>query len=254
MGFFLFWLWLGSAVARADSQLPLDPSQFADLNQLLSPTITNGFVTTVGLLSAHRPYEPATGLGTSFGVDIGIEVTLVKIPKAFNDALAAAGTSQSLSDIPSIPVPKISIHKGDLGFSGVQYLNYKIYGGDVKLVVSNPTEGPTWALRFNYTWSAIGFVFAKTYEPQLLISRKLDFADPYIGFGYQVVRGKISADINFADGIPSQHIEGSGGGTAAQFLCGLSMRIPGLGVRLTMEGAYNSAGASTLGTKVGVSF
>ena len=42
---------------------------------------------------------------------------------------------------------------------------------------------------------------------------------------------------------------------SAQFgFVGLSAKIPIVGVRITLEGAYNTGGASTLGTKIGVAF
>lgn len=253
---------LNAGSARANTSLPLDPSQFTNPSQLIEGPIANGIITTVGQLADDRPYEPATPLGSSLGLDLGVELTLVKIPDAFNNALASVGMSQSFTVIPSIPLPKINIHKGwtnraDLGFSGVQYLNYKIYGGDLKLVVYNPDEsegGLTWALRFCYSYASIGFVTTNTYTPQILVSRKLEFADPYMGLGYQLVRGKIDFNVQVNSSVPSIPIDASGGGGAALGFVGVSMRMPGLGIRVTLEGAYNTGGASTMGTKVGIGF
>lgn len=248
--------------ALASVSLPLDPSQFSNPSALIQGPIANGIVDTVGQLADDRPYEPATPLGNTLGLDIGVELTLIKIPDAFNNALASVGLNQPFTTIPSIPLPKLNIHKGwtdhvDLGFSGVQYLNYKIYGGDLKFVVYNPDEsegGLTWALRFCYSYANVGFVTTNTYTPQILISRKLVFADPYMGVGYQVVRGKIDFSFTPNSSIPAQEISASGSGSAGLGFVGLSMRMPGLGVRVTLEGAYNTGGASTLGTKVGIGF
>jgi hypothetical protein len=249
------------ATARA-SGLPLDPSSFSNLPQLLQQEVVNPFVETVGLVVEQRPYEPATPLGGALGLDFGIEATLVRFPDEFRTALAEAGLNTSADSIQALPMAKLDVHKGlgdyfDVGGSAILYRGYRVLGVDAKAVVYNPEEGVTAALRLCYAWSDMDFIQTRTLTPQFLVSRKLDFADPYIGIGYSFVNGKITLDAHDLDssipaGLYTQSADGSG--SAFEAFMGLSFRVPYLGLMLVVEGSYSSAGADTLGTKFGFSF
>ncbi len=245
-----------SSNAHAISTLPFDPSQFPDPNALLTKEITNAIVKTAGLAADHRSYEPATALGTKLGVDIGIEITGTKLSQEFKDALALAGLKNYTLHV--IPIPKIHLHKGissrvGLNLSLVYYQGYRIYGGDVKVTVLQPEEGPTLAFRVGYNFSKMGFVDTRTITPQLVISRALFFADPYIGVGYQITSGKVTIPVYIND-IHIATLSNSAKAQAFLAFTGIQFRVPGLGLQLTLEGAYSSAKIHTLGTKVGFSF
>jgi hypothetical protein len=257
---------LGPERASAQSSLPLDPSQFVDTSAL--EPVASEIIKTVGMLGDHRPYQPATALGVAAGVDLSVELTLMKIPDSFKEALTGAGLSSGASIPPVLPSPKLHIHKGlgekfDVGASLFYFRGYKFIGGDMKLVVSEPEiEGPTVALRFCYTAATIGFVQSKTYTPQVLMSRAMSFADPYIGLGYQYVTGVLDFEktATYDPGPPAEPVAytfrqtftGRGGAMLAFF--GVAIRPPNLGIKLTIEGAYSSAGANSLGTKFGFAF
>jgi hypothetical protein len=101
---------------------------------------------------------------------------------------------------------------------------------------------------------AIGLNFGvTTWTPSLIVSRKLMFADPYLLIGYNYVDG--SANIINKTGIEITNANSSSatGGSFFSSL-GLSLRIPVVGFRITLEGTYDSTGYNALGTKIGFSF
>ena len=242
----------------------LDPSAFPDPNAILTPSLVNASVKALGLATDHRPYEPATPLGTSLGADLSIDITLAKLPQEFYTELSAAGAS-STQELPFLPVPRINVHKGlgpkfDLGISAILYRGYRIIGVEGKVAVWVPEEGPNWAIRLSYTNCYLKIVDGttvelntKTFTPQILISRPLAFADPYLGIGYQIATGKVTLTIPL-DPLPPQTSSQNGQGSGFLAFLGVGLRIPNTGLKLTLEGAYSTAGALTLGTKFGFSF
>jgi hypothetical protein len=244
---------------RAWAFLP-DPSILSDPSALGLGNIPAEVIRVVGIALDNRPYQPATPLGLSSGADISVEATMVRIPPSFKEALELAGFGEA-SDIPVIPSPKINIHKGissrsDLGGSLVWLQGYYVWGVDFKTAITDPElEGPTVALRFSYNYAKLGFVTTHTYTPQILISRRLEFADPYLGLGYQYVRGRVQYQIeieNTGIGVPFGPYRSVGGGGLA--FMGVGLRIPAAGLKLTMEGSYSFVGAHALGAKFGFNF
>jgi hypothetical protein len=251
-------LFLPAASARAGG-LPLDPSQLSN-PQALIDSYANVLVKTVGFSTDHRDFEPATALGVNIGVDLSIELSLVKVSQEFNDALNSTGGS---ANIPVLPVPKLNAHKSlgprvDLGGSFISFQGYLIWGGSLKTVLWQAEEGLTWALRGTFSKSKMGIVKTTNYGIQLLTSRRLDFADPYLGAGYQITNGTLSVE-----GIPDPTLEnpfntrtltGNGNGSAYMAFIGVGLKVPNLGLKVTLQGEYSSVEAHSLGTKVGFSF
>jgi hypothetical protein len=268
--FFFFWMTgaaalcgpLPSAVAAT---INLNPANFSNPGALIDPNIVTPIVKTIGFASDHRAYEGATGLGNSAGIDLSVQATAVKLPSNFRDALTAAGLSQL--PLPIVPVPRLMAHKGigdrfDIGASWIWYRELQITGFDAKWVTYQPEEGPTWAVRLNYTFCKLDFtgggatlgVHTQTFKPEILVSQKLDFAEPYLGIGYQIVNGKLILDLPFPAPLPtiSQTIDAHGGGGLA--FIGLALKAPGLALRLIVDGEYSTVGAHALGAKFGLSF
>jgi hypothetical protein len=270
-GFLLLCAFFTTASAHAEL---INPSSLANPLNLLEDDVVGPLLTTIGFAVDNKAYEPATPLGTSIGLDVGVIATMINIPQSFNQALSEAGAPSSDTDIHFLPVPELSIHKGvtsffDVGVSGVWYQTYKVIGADAKLVVYQPDEGPTWALRLNY--AASDFLFAatgvsvemktQTIKPELVVSKALDFADPYLDFGYEYTRGTMSVTVDpdaFDPIIPiNLPVESESASThASAFVAGigLAMRMPVLGLRLTLDAEYQSQGANSLGVKVGFCF
>jgi hypothetical protein len=242
--------------ARADGIPGFDPSLFADPSSLISQNVANTLITVLGLATDHRPYEPATALGTAVGLSIGTEVTLVKIPPSLAQALEDSGAGD-VETPPIVPVPRLQVHKGlspyaEVGGSWISYQGYRVYGGDGQLTVWQPEEGPTVALRFSYTDAKLGFAHTRTWSPAIVVSRALDFADPYIGAAYEYTKGRLEFTQDVLGFPVSVKKDGYGHGFLA--FTGVQMRVPVLGVQLTLEGAWSSAGLDSLGTKVGLRF
>jgi hypothetical protein len=253
----------------ADSGLGLD-AIFGNIPNFLTPSLANAVAETFGLVFDHRPYEPATPLGTKMGVDVGLDVTLVQVPKTLTNALKDAGFNIVMP--PILPnIREINLHKGvservDLGGSVFFLRGYSIWAVEMKVVLFQPEEGPTWAVRLSRTSVSIPVgttdvgpssvavtLNTVTWTPELLISKQMEFADPYIGIGYQYATSTIDAQIVSGPALPGvQPVSGSGGGFLS-FL-GLSLKIPNFGLRLTLEGAYSLSGYNSLGTKIGLSF
>lgn len=265
----LFLLFTPRAEALSLPSLPLD-SVLNNLTGFLSKSVANAGVKTLGLVFDHRPLEPATPLGTKLGLDLGVEVDVVQLSPELSTALADAGFNITLP--PILPSARmLNVHKGlsdsmDVGASYLNLNNYVIWGLDLKIVLYRPEEGITWAVRLGYTsvhfpvgsTEILGTTIklnmdTTTWTPQLLISKRLEFADPYLGVGYQYVTGSLNVTQTGDFTIPGiDSVKGSGGSPMA-FL-GVSLRIPNIALRITVEGTYSTAGYNALGTKVGLSF
>ncbi|MFZ9595800.1 MAG: hypothetical protein ACO3A2_06940 [Bdellovibrionia bacterium] len=270
----------GSCPLQAD---PFPPPSLSipEANALLPESSANSLVQTVGLCFMHRPYEPATSEATIF--DLGVEATLAQAPsslaQAFSTLTSVDGSSNSPMSIPFLPSPKLHLRKGfndtwDGGISAlyipsqIPYLgNTLILGGDLKAALTHPEEGPLIAFRGAYTFTQFNLSYqdyslltqTATFSPMLLISRKLNFADPYLGAGYQYTWGSVRLSVQN----PSQLAQ-LGPGTALSpfsvtqngsaqglfFFLGLSIKTPAK-LRISIEGSYSPTGINTLGTKIG---
>lgn len=277
----LFAFAAGAASERAHA-LGLDSLGF-DPNSLVSDDVVKSLTNFMAFGAQHRPYEPATPLGVSVGLDVSLEVTLFKVPSSFFESLASVGLPMG-TEIPSLPIGKLHLHKGfgdtvDLGGSILYYKDYKLIGGDIKFVIIQGEEGPTWALRFCYTYTDVKFsggdsgadinLSTKTFSPQLLVSRQMEFADPYLGLGLEYGSGAVDATVTVpadilaqlpagvpipADSVPPQSLHKTASAYGAYLFGGVSLRVPRSGLRFTIEGSYNTAGTSTLGLKTGFTF
>jgi hypothetical protein len=233
-----------------------DALPFPDLGALVPAGTADAFVKAVGMTADHRAYEPATPLGTNVGLSMGFEATIAKVPDDFKAALAALGSGGSSP--PVLPMPRLHLHKGmgekaGIGLSFLGYQGYLVYGANFHLAIHVPEEGPVWALRLNYSRAKLGYVTTHTWTPEILVSRALDFADPYIGVGYQSITGDLTYSPS-ANGFtaPPQTLQGKAGGALA-FL-GVQFRLNPTGLQITIEGDYSSGGVHTLGTKIGFRF
>jgi hypothetical protein len=139
-----------------------------------------------------------------------------------------------------------------------------LVGGDLKICLSHPEEGVTWAIRTSYNVNHLQIegvtIHTTTISPQLVVSKQLNFADPYVGTGFQYATGYVNAAFNLpalaspGPTLSTIHLQEKGIGFGAVFFGGLSLKVPNVGFRLTLEGAYSSAQVSYLGTKIGFSF
>lgn len=245
------------------SGLPFDPSNFPDPAELVPKGVVGPVVEFVGAGTQHRSFDSAAAPGDRASPEIGVEVTLFKITEKLVKALGKAGMETDLP-IQALPLPRLHLRQGlgskaSVGFSFVRLLGYKVYGGDLKINLSSPEEGLSWALRTAYTYSSIGFVTASTWSPQLLISKPMPFADPYLGIGAQITSGKITVEVDEDPdtGTPlPEPLELSGKSLARGYFAfmGVVFRMSTRGLQLALEGSYNGAGTHTIGAKLGLRF
>ncbi len=235
--------------------------QVPSLNDLVTPSLQREAVRLIGVLSAHRPYQPATPLGLALGLEATLETSLVQVPQAFFDELAALGVGGSF-DLRTLPVAKLHVHKGilsnvDLGASYLGFQGVRIYGADLKWTFLQPEEGPTWALRLCYSQSSIRYFSTNSWSPQLLVSRRLHFADAYLGAEYTAMTGRIrgTETVNTPGGPVTTSLDVSGirARSGSAFL-GLGLRLPVLGLKASIEGAYSFVKAHSLGASLGISW
>lgn len=229
------------------------PSSLNNPNQLAP--LADVFIKSVGLVTAHRPYEPATPLGSQIGLDLGVEITLLKAPSELADALTQLGANLPIA---VLPIPRFHLHKGlgewaEFGVALISFHGYRIYGGDFKVAVSMPSEGPTWALRLGYSDTKMEWVSTRTWSPQLLVSRKLDFADPYLGLGWSFSTGHIDYPLTF-NGVSLGSLHYDGKGSSFGSFIGIQFKVPSLGLRIVLEGSYSAQGAHGIGTNIGFGF
>ncbi|OFZ56386.1 MAG: hypothetical protein A2428_02815 [Bdellovibrionales bacterium RIFOXYC1_FULL_54_43] len=253
-----------------------------DLNQVLPPSAVKEIIKTLGILTNHRSYQGAAPLGNT-GLDLGIEATLVHLPEGFAPALSEAGMGGAGLTSGSLPMTKLHFHKGmgktvDFGASGLYYSGNYIWGVDLKFVLVEPEEGLTWAFRFGYSETKLDMsrfaisgipikvggveigqgslkLATRTLTPQLLASRRLDFAEPYFGMALEMTSGQIQIPVSMNVLEEKQTMSSAATSASEVFLfTGVSFRIPNAGLRLCIEGGYGTLGMHALGLVVGLSF
>lgn len=249
---------LFSSVTQA-AGFDLSLLDLSSLNNLIPQDIANETAKAFGIVLAHRPYQGAMSIHENDASELKLEITLVKIGDGLLTALSNNGVSgTSLQNAPSVPVPKMHIRKAlspvlDFGASGVFIAGQYIAGGDLKFNFYKPEEGLGSALRLGYTVVKAPRLNVKSISiltPELVFSRRLSFAEPYIGLGTRFISGTVS--VQFPD--PVGTLEKSGSGNTSFAFTGVNFVVGSKGLRVAIEGTYDLSGYSSLGTSVGLAF
>jgi len=149
----------------------------------------------LGAALSYKGVTPATPLGL-VGFDVGVEVSATDIQNS--DLFRLAGNSSP----DYIVVPKLHIYKGlpwgfDIGafVGGASEVGATVYGLDARwAILDDGVATPAVALRISGTQSSdIGSLKVATYAADLMVSKKLTIATPYLGVG--VVHTKADAGI-----------------------------------------------------------
>ena len=227
-------------------------SSFSNLAALISNQVVTAIVEGIGLGTDYRSYEGASVPSGLLGLDIGVEAGIAALPNDFVNALHTAGYTKTVPLF--IPIARLHVHKTlgervSIEAALLQYHQYKILGGGMKIVLYAPEEGVTWAFRTSYSHSSLDILKTSTITPQLVISKKLLFAEPYLGVGYQFTSGKIDLAVPVAG--TTVDLTSSARVSAFESYLGVQFNV---GLQITLEGGYSSRGESTLGTKIGVRF
>lgn len=265
----LILLWLSLAIApaaRAQGIFDFGLINPSDLGGVLPQNVADEAVRMVGIYSAHRPYSGATPITRYNGVDLQIEATLVKLGPGLARALREIGASNLTPEgVPALPLVKLNLRKGigpnsDIGLSGIVLYGQRIFGGDIRWLVAEPEEGLNWAFRLGYTYADMPTVTyvrsCNTIAPELVVSRPLEFAEPYFGIGGRYMWGTV--DIPFEGTpplVPDFNITKKGSASDFYVFTGVYFHVIGpQGLRLGVEGSWDLSGYHTIGTVFGVGF
>ncbi len=208
----------------------LDQDQFRKLSEDL------------GAALSYKGVTPATALGIT-GFDVGLEVSATDIQNA--DVFRLAGNAAP----DYIAVPKLHLYKGlpwgiDIGafVGGASNVNARVYGLDARYaLLDDGIATPAVALRISGTWTSdLGSLKVATYAGDVMVSKKLTVATPYLGAG--VVR--TSADAGIA-GLSDESFNKS------RYFGGLNVNLAI--VNLAFE-AEKMGGNTTLSAKAGWRF
>ena len=260
-----------------DSQLALPENETK--TQAID-ALTKAFVESIGIATDHHAYTPATALGTDIGLELGIEATLFTPPQSISDSISQAsaalssdgssaggGAIDASTQIPFIPVARVYLNKGfgqrvDVGLSTINYKESRIIGGDLKITLYQPEEGVeeglTWAIRLGHSRTNIlDRVKTQTTTPQLLVSKKLNFADPYLGVGAQFISGSVIFPMPLPAPFSSKTVDitrTANSKTLFAFM-GLGIKISPTGLKLTFGGSTRRIlGTPYTMTSMGVTF
>ncbi len=139
----------------------------------------------LGAALSYKGVTPATPLG-ALGFDVGIEVSATDIQNS--DLFRLAGNSAP----DYIVVPRLHVYKGlpwgfDIGafVGGATEVDATVYGLDARwAVLDDGVATPAVALRLSGTQSSdIGGLKVTTFAGDLMVSKKLTIATPYLGVG-----------------------------------------------------------------------
>jgi hypothetical protein len=265
MKIFKFWIISFLLIAPVTSQAAFDLSilNASNLNNVLPDDVASAAIKTFGIYFTHRPYQGATSIYGRGSLEMNFEVTMVKISNELNDALIANGlSSNTSSETAALPILKLNFRKAlspgaDLGFSGIYYQGQYAIGTDIKFVLSNPEEGITTALRLGYSYATASILYLKSVtvlSPEFVMSRRIESAEPYLGFGGRYITGTISVPFELPPA-GAGTVEKGGTGFTAYAFTGVNFQILGpKGFRFGMEGTYDISGFSSIGTTFGIGF
>lgn len=239
------------------------PSALADLytpssiSSLTSQSAVDSVLSTFALGADHRDYQPASSLGITFGFDLGLALSVIRMPSTTSNIL----TSLTGQSIPAyIPVPRLVFHKGfpygiDIGFSyfGLTSSNasIKMYGGEIQWAfLRDQLVLPSLAIRASGNYSSLGFIDTHTYKLDLIASQKFLFLEPYVGVGAQ----NWSGNLHFLSSLGSlpASVNTHSSGSSTHYFGGLQLKLPL--ARITVEGDYNSVRLLSYGMKFSVGF
>lgn len=152
-------------------------------NPLIGEMIEFGAVAT-----HHRDFMPASPEGFFPGLDVGVSVGMFPVPSGVKDALAVLSPSTSVPS--TLPVPKISLHKGllfgfNLGLSFLSYKGIRVAGGSLQWTFYDHRFLFNMAIKAAYSSATVWFVDTKTVSADIVFSRRFLFLfEPYLQLGW----------------------------------------------------------------------
>ena len=126
-------------------------------------------------------------------------------------------------------------------------------------MISEPEEGPAFAFRLGYTYINTPAAFVRhtsVLAPELVTSKRLMFAEPYLGVGTRLIRGTLDIPFQVAySPVTLPDVVRDGSAIDAYAFTGIYFRILGAtGLRMGIEGSFDLSGYHTIGTVFGLGF
>jgi hypothetical protein len=178
------------ATALLAAALPAAAGDLPNLSSL-SQEQFRGLSEDLGAAFAYKGVTPATALGP-WGFDLGLELSSTDVKNT--DAFRQAGNS-----VDTLFIPKLHIYKGlwagfDIGgfIGGSTDVSGSVLGLDLRYAfVQESATTPAFAMRLSGTRTDdIGDLSVRTYGIDLMLSKRLALATPYIGAGTVRIESK----------------------------------------------------------------
>lgn len=192
------------ATALLAAALPAAAGDLPNLSSL-SQEQFRGLSEDLGAAFSYKGVTPATDLGL-WGFDIGVELSSTNVKNT--DAFRRAG-----NDVDTLFVPKVHIYKGlwagfDIGgfIGGSTDVSGSVLGLDLRYAfLQESATTPAFAVRLSGTRTDdIGDLTVQTYGIDLMLSKRLALATPYVGVGSVRIESKAGgtglAEENFTKG------------------------------------------------------
>ncbi|MCM2324385.1 MAG: hypothetical protein NDJ90_14095 [Oligoflexia bacterium] len=213
-------------------------------------------VQTVAIGTDHRAYMSASPLGSTIGFDIGVDLTLIKVPTGFANSLAMMSGTATTEVPGTLFLPRLNVHNGlpfgiDVGMSYISYQSMaRSIGAELKwafLFGKGPL--PAVAVRASGNWDTLWFLKTATYKLDVVVSKNLYLIDPYVGTGLQLWNGELTlpAGLTVPPGLDLKP-----SGLNPHVYLGAALKL--LFIKITGEVDYSTSGVTTYGAKVGFGF
>ena len=171
---------VSTAVLAGDNNINMQ--QFPSEQELFGDLIKD-----LGTAMSYKAVKPAEPLGLLLGIDVGLEITGIKMRNELDGWKTASTNGQD-----TIYNSRIHVHKGlplgiDIGayFTSVMDSNMKSLGGEISYaILKDSTIAPTLAVRGSYTAMAgVDDLDLSTTGLELSVSKGFSMLTPYAGLG-----------------------------------------------------------------------
>jgi hypothetical protein len=214
---------------------------------------------TIGEAMAYRAYMPAHSLGSTIGLDVGVDASMIQTPTEFNTIIQTV-TGQAVPG--SIIVPHLNIHKGlpmniDLGFtylpnfSNVPTQKLESIGFEGKWTPINMgSAGLNLGGRLTYDSATLAFVSMSTIGVEAVGSFGLGIIEPYAALGFDETSATI--DVSGATVPLPGGVKASGSYFVPKGHVGLALKL--MFIKVAGQFDFHGSGGSSFGLKASLGF
>jgi hypothetical protein len=225
---------------------------FSNSSSLVANQAALSLFETIGFGADFRSMEGIETPNGATRMDLTTNLAISTFPHNFTQTLITAGYSDPA--IKFIPSGQVHLSRGmtpyfglDLGW--LKFGSFSLVGGSAKIKIFSPDEGPGIAIRVSYQVNNLDIISTKTITPQLIIGRKLEYAETYLGIAVQYMSGHL--EFTQSTSLGDIVLTADGSGKNWYVFTGTLVEVPLIGLLIGMEGSYSYGGTSTLQTKIG---